>query len=180
MKRRELIKYGLFGTGLFTAAAVGLSMRATKLREPKMELRCFSVLEFSILAAIADCIMPEGTFFPSASELQVPEKVDHFLATTEEYVQADFKALLHLMENALGNGLLELSPQTFTYSSPEEQIILLESWQHSSINIRRTAFKALNSLCQATYFGDPESHSLIGYDGPPPHLVQLVKNAGER
>lgn len=180
MKRRDLFTYGLFGTGLLAAGAVGLSMRATKAREPKTELKCFSLTEFSILAAVAECIIPGDTFFPSASDLQVPENIDQFLFTTESYVQADFKALLHLIENALGNGLLEFYPKTFTHSTPEEQIILLEAWQYSAINLRRTAYKALNGICQATYFGDPQSHSLLGYDGPPPHLMQIVKAAGER
>ena len=115
----------------------------------------------------------ETLFFPRQN--CVAEDMDHFLSTTESYVQADFKALLHLIENALGNGVLEQHPQTFSYSSPEEQILLLESWQHSSIDIRKTAFKALNGLTQATYFGNPKSDSLVGYDGPPPHLIELVK-----
>ena len=180
MKRRYLIKYGLFGAGVLTASAVGLSLRETKFREPKADLYCFSLLEFSILAAIAECILPGDTFFPSASVVQVAENMDKFLSTTESYVQSDFKALLHLIENAFGNGLLELHPQTFTYSSPEEQIILLESWQHSSIALRRTAYKALNGLCQATYFGTAETNGVVGYDGPPPYLVEMVRKAGER
>lgn len=180
MKRRELLQYGLFGTGALVAAAAGLSFRSTKTWTPKAALRCFSLVEFSILASIADCIIPGDTFFPSASELQVAENIDHFLSTTESYVQSDFKALLHLIENALSNGVLEHRPQTFTYSTPEEQIALLESWQYSSISLRRTAFKALNGICQATYFGNPQTYTLVGYDGPPPHLVLLVRDAGEK
>ena len=180
MKRRSLIKYGLFGTGLLTASAVGLSLRETKIRKPKTDLYCLSLSEFSILFAISECIIPGDTFFPSASDVQVTENMDTFLSTTASYVQSDFKALLHLIENAFGNGLLELHPQTFTYSSPEEQIALLESWQHSSIPLRRTAYKALNGLCQATYFGTPETNGVVGYDGPPPYLVEIVRKAGER
>ena len=178
MRRRKLLKYGLFGTGLLATAAVGLGTRGTKEREPRTELHCFSVQEFSILVAIAECIIPGDTFFPPASALNVAEGIDSFLSTTEPYVQADFKALLLLIENALSNGLLEGMPQTFTNSSPEEQTMLLRSWQHSSIDIRRTAYKALNGICQATYFGNPESHALLGYDGPPPHLLQLIQRAG--
>ena len=142
MKRRELIKYGLFGTGLLTAASIGLGIRATKLREPKAELKCFSLSEFSLLAAIAECIIPGDTFFPSA--WCVAEDMDHFFLR-RIYVQADFKALLHLIE-MLGNGVLEQHPQTFSYSSQRNNFLLNLGSIHPLIFVRQLLKHSMVSL----------------------------------
>ena len=162
---------------MLAIGGVGLGIQQSKLVEPQKPLQVLSLKEFSILYAIANRLLPANGKFPAASELQVAETVDSILATADEFSQAELKQVLALMENALVSGIFEGHTRPFTRSSPEVQDLLLQSWQRSSIHLRRTAFKALNGLCGAAFYSNPLTHSLVGYAGPPSHLMTLVRQA---
>jgi len=62
--------------------------------------------------------------------------------------------------------LFELRPARFTSLPPEEQDASLRSWMSSRLQLRRTAFLGLRNLCFLGWYSQPESWSLIGYQGP--------------
>lgn len=167
LSRRTVLRYGLGGAALLAAGGVGLSLRSTVLRAPRRPPRVLSPEEFSILAAVAERIAPGGNGFPPASELEVAEKIDDYLFFKPDEVRAEFRQVLHLLENALAGLLLDLRPRTFTGSSPAQQDAILADWQHSRLHVRRTAFVALHGLCTATYYSNPATYALVGYPGPP-------------
>ena len=177
LNRRAVLKYGFFGAGILAIGGIGLGIQQSKIVEPKQPLQVLSLQEFSILYAIANRLLPANGHFPAASELQVAETVDSILATADEFSQAELKQVLILMENALVSGIFEGHTRPFTRSSPEVQDLLLQSWQRSSLHLRRTAFKALNGLCGAAFYSNPQTHKLVGYAGPPSHLMTLVRQA---
>lgn len=171
LTRRAVLKFGLGGAVLLAVGGVGLALRGTVLRQPRTALRVLDEREFSILAAVADRIAPGQDGFPSAWSLQVPEKVDALLFTMHPGAGEEMKAALGLLENAAAGLLLEGRTRTFTGSSAEQQDAILASWRDGSIMVKRTAFKALNGLCAATYWSSPEIYEHVGYPGPPPALV---------
>jgi hypothetical protein len=177
--RRMVLKYGFIGAGILAAGGIGLSLQNTKMIVPNSKLSVLSDTEFSILHAICERLLPQNGLFPAASELNIAEKIDTVLYKADEFVQSEIKQVLLLVENALLGTLFDGHYKTFTQSSPEKQDQLLLSWQHSSLSLRRSALKALNSLCGAAYYANSETHALIGYDGPPKHLIAIVNAAGE-
>ena len=68
---------------------------------------------------------------------------------------------------------------TFTQSSPEQQFQLLENWRTSTIALRRKAIKAINSICQATYYANISMHKNLGYDGPHKGLLEQLESFSE-
>ena len=177
LNRRAVLKYGFFGAGMLTIGGIGLGIQQSKIVEPNQPLQVLSIQEFSILYAIANRLLPASDRFPAASELQVAETVDGILATADDFTQAELKQVLVLIENALVSSIFEGHTRPFTQSSSVVQDRLLQSWQRSSLHLRRTAFKALNGLCGAAFYSNPQTHDLVGYDGPPSHLMTLVKQA---
>ena len=161
------------------AGGIGLSLQKTKMIVPTTTLSVLSDTEFSVLHAICERLLPQNGIFPAASELQIAEQIDKILHKADDFVQSEIKQVLLLIENALLGTLFDGHYKTFTQSSNTEQDQLLQSWQHSSLSLRRSAFKALNSLCGAAYYANSKTNSLVGYDGPPEYLLAIVNAAGE-
>jgi hypothetical protein len=65
-----------------------------------------------------------------------------------------------------GPVLFELRPARFTGLSPDEQDASLRGWMTSKLQLRRTAFLGLRNLCFLGWYSQPESWSLIDYQGP--------------
>lgn len=137
------------------------------MRAPRRPLKTFDLTSYSVLAAAADRLAPTGPGWPTAAELEVAEKIDDLLARGEAATAAELIQVLSLLENALVGLLLGGRLTTFTGSSVEVQDAVLDGWRRSRLPLLRTAFKALNGLVGASYFGDPRTFALVGYPGPP-------------
>ncbi len=177
MHRRTILKYGFFGSLALLGGGIGLSLQDSKSYEPNGQPTVFSMDTLAILAAVAEAIIPSNPPFPSALEVDVPEKVDLLLSSAHPAVQEEITLLLGLLENAVVNTLLHFRPRPFSQLSLEERTEILQSWAESSIAVQRKGYKALNGLCQSAYYAQSKVHSLVGYNGPPPHLQSLVNAA---
>ena len=125
-----------------------------------------SPLEFSIIAAACEAIVPEEGPFPSAWDLRVPELIDQYLALLHPGDQTDFKSALALLENAFAGLLLDRRPRPFTVASVEERQETLAGWRSSIIPLRRTAFRAIHKVVVATYYAQPAVYPHMGYSIP--------------
>lgn len=166
MQRRTFFKVAIAGASVLAVGGAALVFRPSVLRTPRTTLVALSEKEFSVLAAVADRVAPARAPLPSAWEVQVPEKIDALLATVEAGTRDEIRQALNLLESAAAGMLLDGRTSTFTASSPEEQDRVLAAWRSSDLAPRRQAFKALNSLCGATYWADPAVYRHIGYPGP--------------
>jgi len=180
MNRRMFLKYGAAGTTLLALGGLTLGLQNTRLRNGGQELNVLNPAEFSILSAIADRLLPSNSPFPAASEILVPQHIDALLAAAHPGLVTEIKLVLSIIENAATNAILEQHWKPFTQSTMAQQDALLESWKNSSLSFRRTSFKALNSLCAAVYYAQPEIHPLVGYPGPPAILQEVVQNAAHQ
>jgi hypothetical protein len=84
---------------------------------------------------------------------------------------------LALLAVEWGPVFFELRPARFTSLPPEEQDASLRSWMTSRLQLRRTAFLGLRNLCFLGWYSQPESWSLIGYQGP---LLRRAPAGGAR
>lgn len=165
--RRRVLQYGLLGAGALALGGVGVSLRSSKLRQPKRPLKTLDAVEFSLVAAVAARVAPPGGKFPDPLELGVPEHVDEILSRATPWMRSDFKKLMKLMESGLTNLVLRGRPTPFTRMSPEDQDATLADWEDSSIKLRRTAYKALRGIIVAGYYANPAVYPAVGYPGPP-------------
>lgn len=180
MKRRTYLKYGFFGSIALLTGGLGLSLQSTKHYSDTDDLWVLSNRELAILAAVAEAIIPHSSDFPSALELNVPEAIDRLLKLAHPAVQEEITLLLALLENATANALLHFSPVPFSQMSLQDRTSILTKWATSSLSVQRKGYKALNGLCQSAYYAQSQSHALIGYDGPPAHLLQLVQSVARK
>jgi|MDTC01.1.fsa_nt_gb hypothetical protein len=144
-----------------------MSMIPTKLRAARSPLKVFDETTFSILAAVADRISPAGNGFPSAWEVQVPEKIDSLFSKVHPGDTKDYANGLMLIENSIAGLLFDGRFGNFTSSSPEVQDQTIESFRTSKLQLRRTIFKALYGTCTAAYWSSPVLNASMGYPGPP-------------
>lgn len=175
ISRRNWIQYGLAGMALTGSGVVSLSLQSTKIIIPPRELLCFSIEEYSILYAIADIILPSNPPFQSASTYDVALGVDEVFGKAHPTDLKEFKEALWIFENASIGMLLVGNTQPFTQSTTEQKKRVLEDWRTSSVTLRRKAFRAINSICQATYYSNEPTHKKMGYDGPNPALIEQVQ-----
>jgi len=179
LSRRTVLRYGLGGALLLAAGGTGLALQTTAPREPRAPLQVLDARTYAILAAVADRIAPERDGFPAASELQVAEKIDALLATSDPALGAEVKQVLLLLENALAGFVFDGRARPFTKLAPEAQDEVLRAWQSSALHVRRTAYNALHGLCAAAYYASPAIYARVGYPGPP-DFGNVVRPAGAR
>jgi hypothetical protein len=175
ISRRNWIQYGLAGMALASAATVSLSLQSTKIVTPPREFLCFSVEEYSILYAIADILLPNNPPFQAASVYEVVMDIDEVFSKTHPTDTKEFKEALWIFENASIAMLLVGNTQPFTQSSTEQKTRVLESWRTSSLALRRKAFRAINSICQGTYYSNVAVHKNLGYGGPKEAFLKQVQ-----
>ena len=177
--RRQLLKYGGLGVLALTFGGLTLALQPSLIREPPGPLKCLSKQEYSILYSIAETILPANEPFSAASKIQVAYRVDSVLARAHQSVQSEIKQVLALIENAAAATLFDGHPRPFTRSNAKTQTTIINNWRQSSLHIRRTAFKAISGLCNGVYYANTENFSLVGYDGPPAHLLSLIQSLNE-
>jgi len=167
ISRRTILKYGLGGAVLLGVGGVGLSLRSSLLVTPARPLRCLSPREFSVLASVAEALLPAGDGFPSAREVEVAEQVDAALAVCHPGVIDELKQVLALLENPVAGLLLDQRPNTFTACSVARRHAVLQSWRCAKLRVLRGAFKALHGFCAASYYSSEAIQPLVGYPGVP-------------
>jgi hypothetical protein len=111
-------------------------------------------------------MFPHNLPFVSGSAARVPELVDELMSTMPTLTVEEFKQALALMENALTSLVFFGTPRPFSQCPPDVQDAILEDWRTSSLLLRRTVFRALNSVCAGAYYGNHARFDALGYGGP--------------
>ncbi len=171
LNRRRLLGLGLGGTVFVAIGGVGVALQGTVARAPSKPLWVLTERQFSVLAAIADTVCPAVQGLPAASELQVAEGVDAFVASLHPADGAELGMALLVVDNALPAALLDRRITPFTHLSPADRVVALDRWRTSRIPTRRKIYRAVTGLVMATYWADARVHDHMGYHGPPAHLL---------
>jgi len=127
--------------------------------------RFFDDAETEILTQLMQRMVETG--LPDAPQVRDTRAV----ATVDAVCRGLDPAVSGLLPLALrlvdwGPVLFELRPARFTGLSPDEQDASLRGWMTSRLQLRRTVFLGLRNLCFLGWYSQPESWSLIGYQGP--------------
>ena len=167
--RRSFLGKGIVGGALLVLGGSGATLvfRRTRLRTPLAPLKVLSLEEYSVIASIADRVIPAGNGFPSPTEMRCAEHVDELLAPAHPGAVKELKQLIALFENALAGFLFDRRMSPFTQLAPEDQDDVLREWRDSRITLRRSGFKALKNLVCAGYYCNPATYPAVGYPGPP-------------
>lgn len=177
MNRRQFLSYTL-GTGAaVTTGLLSLSLQGSVLVSPPNPLSILTLREYSILYHIADILIPATPPFPPASQINIAMQVDAVIAQMGLEQQEQCKLVLALIENPSLNTLIAFQTKPFTQSTTQERVDRIEQWRTGPDQLR-SAFKALNGMCNAAYYSSPTIEVLIGYDGPPAFIREIRKTKG--
>jgi hypothetical protein len=161
----------LLTSGVLLAATVAtgavFGLRAPFGPAPRAPLQVLSFRSFRVLAAVADRVCPGGLDLPTAWELEVPEKVDLVLARLHPGHGTDVHRALLLLDSAVAGLLLDGRPTWFTRAPPFVQDQILDAWRTSSLEVRRSAFRAITGLVSAAYWSHPRTFAHSGYHRVP-------------
>ena len=124
-------------------------------------------------------LLPHNPPFPAASELDIAGKVDAVMATAGPEQQQEFRLVLFLIENPSVAALLSLQTSPFSKSDDTNKQQRIEGWRTGLPHLR-TAFKALNGICNGAYYADTRVTKLTGYSGPPEEIIAIRKDKGYR
>ncbi len=175
--RRRLLQVGAGGALVLALGGVGLALQPTVMRAPQGPLQVLTERDYSILAAIAEGILPPHDGLPSTDEVDVAGKIDALLATKHPGDAAEFKQGLMLLENGLPGLFLDGRPRPLSTYSIAQRTRILDRWRTSRIPLRRKVFRAVYGLVGASYWGDARTHAFIGYPGPPDWILAM-RDAG--
>jgi len=167
LERRTFLKIGLSGAAMLAVGGIGLGIRSSVLVEPSGPLHCLTPRQYSIFSAIADCIISPTEAMPQIQDLGVVEQIDDMLRHVHPADRGQILQVLALLENALSGFILDGRFQTFTATSREARVRILEGWRTSRLSVKQQAFVALHGLCVAAYWGHPDAYIFAGYSGPP-------------
>lgn len=167
--RRGFLRKGLLGGALLAVGGVSfLALRRTlRAAKPRAALSVLSLDEYAIFAAVAARVVVVDGDSPSTDAVDVAGRADAAMALWPDSVQAEFRRLLRLFENALTGAVLRLGLETFTASPPREQDERLSLWSHSRVAVFRSGYQAMKRLACACYYAAPEAWPATGYPGPP-------------
>lgn len=147
MKRRNTIKLLTLGTGaVFVSPLVSglLSGCKAEPKAPEFDPEFFNENDLPFLVAVIDTLIP-ATDSPSASEVGVPQMLDHMIAGLySETDQANFS----MQFSALKDYLNTIDGQSFVYLDPEEQTAHIQELitsREDSTNAARSGLLAIKN-----------------------------------
>lgn len=176
-RRRALKATAVTTLGLAAAGAAIASQKPAP--RAHAELHALTPVEHAQLSALCEALCPgEPGRFPSSAEVDLPALVDARIAILDDETQQQLKTAIALFDNALVGALAGEGLRPFSALSAAEREQALERWRFSSVGFRRTLFKALSGLVQATYWVLPAVQEGAGYAGPP-DAAQLRQTYGE-
>ncbi|HEY3349548.1 MAG TPA: hypothetical protein VGM13_07230 [Thermoanaerobaculia bacterium] len=167
--RRGFLRKGLIGGALlaFGGGAFLALRRTLRAAKPRNPLLVLSESEYAIFAAIAARVVAVDGDAPSTDAVDVAGRADAAMAQWPDSVQAEFRRLLRLFENALTGAATRTGYETFTASPARMQDARLAAWAGSRVAIFRSGYQAMKRLACACYYAAPESWPATGYPGPP-------------
>lgn len=162
-----MLQVGLVGALLLAVGGLAVTGQRTVPRAPARPLRALDPVAFSVLAAVADRLIDAPPGAPTPASLELAETIDEALAKMGPLAAAEVSRVLMLLESPIAGLLMDGRPRPFTALDAAGQDAVLEAWRTSRWTLRRQAYKALDLLVAAAYFGHPASYASTGYPGPP-------------
>jgi hypothetical protein len=172
MNRRSFLKLG--ATGSVALAAVGATASLSGCSETLPVNGVYRVLRSQdqvMLRAIAP-VMLKGSL-PSEFDAQ-KASIDRIIATIDEALfkldshnTKQISDLFTLLTFGLTRGFATGIWSTWEHANEAEIDNFLNNWRESSLGLFNAGYNGLNKLMVATWYGQKEAWTDVGYPGPP-------------
>jgi hypothetical protein len=175
LTRRQFLKVGLAGGALLLAvrAAYGPFSRDPHIAEDREY--AYAILgskERTLLAALVPVVLagalPSDPSERPAAVAEVVRGVDRAVSGLPPSVQQEVGQLFALLGFAPTRRLLAGVASPWLTADPDTIAAFLDRWRASSFVTLRSAYRAIQELIMAGWYGNSISWARIGYPGPPP------------
>jgi hypothetical protein len=159
--------------------------------------RILTTEQLTLVAVLADIIVPREGNVPSASEVKVPDVVDEWVSAPYSRQQADKEYILNILTWLDDESILRFNA-LFIDVSPAKQLMIVDDIAYNKADLSAEfakpmlAFARIRRLVLAAFFCSPEGTKDIGYLGNVPiagdypgptdeaiqHLNQVLDNLG--
>jgi hypothetical protein len=135
--------------------------------------KTLTVEQLTLVAVLADILVPRDGDVPSATEVNVPDVVDEWVSAPYERQQSDRLSILSILVWLNDEAKLRFS-RTFTVLSPAEQLKIIDdiAYQKDDLAEEYTRivleFSRFRKLVLAAFFCSPEGTKDLGYLGNVP------------
>jgi hypothetical protein len=135
--------------------------------------KTLTVEQLTLVAVLADILVPRDGDVPSATEVNVPDVVDEWVSAPYERQQSDRLSILSVLVWLNDEAKLRFS-RTFTVLSPDEQLKIIDdvAYQKDDLAEEYTRivreFSRFRKLVLAAFFCSPEGTKDLGYLGNVP------------
>ena len=174
LSRRRFIQAGLVGGAVLIAvrAAYGpLSPDPSIAEDHEFDYLALGVKDRTILAAVSP-VMLAGALPQDAADrdhalVQVIRGVDTAVSGLPPAVQEEVAQLFALLGFPVTRRLVAGVTGPWLHAGPEDIAAFLERWRSSRFALLRSAYRALQELIMAAWYGSDSAWPRIGYPGPP-------------
>jgi hypothetical protein len=174
LSRRQFIKTGVIGGVVLVAVRVAygpFSADPSVAEDRDYSYAILRAKERTVLAAIApvmlDGALPEESAARQRAIIEVVRGVDTAIRGLPPAVQSEVRDLFALLVFPVTRRVLAGVMKPWLDATPVEIAGFLERWRTSSFALLRTAYRALQELIMAAWYGNPEAWPRISYPGPP-------------
>lgn len=164
LPRRRFLKLGVIGGSTIIATSqLGCTKQNTLDDAVKQKkLLVLDSKEASIIAAIAQAILPSENTFPSVEQALLVERIDEELFFVSQPIQSDFKLALNVVNTM---PVLYGYFSFFINLSKNDRLLCFQELQKTRFDSIRAASNAARMIINLVYFSHPSTWDLIGYDG---------------
>ena len=152
---------------MLAVGGVGLGLRPTVMVPVEGTLKHLNPRQYAIFTAMVDAFVSPTSDMPDVQSLNVGQTIDGMLDSLHPDDVTQLLQAVGLIENALAGFVFEGRIQTFSASSRETRVQILNGWRTSRLSLKQQAYLALHQVCVASYWGHPKAYSFAGYMGPP-------------
>jgi len=174
LSRRRFIQAGIAGGAVLIAvrAVYGPFSRDPLLSEDRgFSYAVLGANERTILAALTPVMLagalPEDRAARDEAVLLVIRGVDTAVSGLPLPVQAEVAQLFSLLAFPVTRRVVAGVTAPWLQAEPEQIANFLDHWRNSRFALLRSAYRALQELIMAAWYGSEASWRRIGYPGPP-------------
>lgn len=162
MKRRHFIT-GAFATT--AALALGVSLYRPEL-EPVDAEGSHRALFAVLVPVLLDGALPRMSSPREAAINRTLDAISQTLTVLPQSQRDELELLLDGLENRLGVLVLTGSMTPLLLRSPEQLVVMLESWRDGFLEMQQQAYYGLRELIMASYYSCPEHWGTLHYSKP--------------
>jgi hypothetical protein len=166
LSRRVFLRRSLHAAGaLAVVPGLALGCAPEDAARAPGDLRVLDAAEWALLDAVADTFIPHGgAFAPGARDLELPRRIDAFLAGEGPAVLRGVSAALLVAEWAS-----PLAAGRFARLSrldADGRSACIAALRDSRVGLLRDVYAGLKQLCMFTFYAIDATWPALGYDGP--------------